>query len=277
MIIIASLLISAAITFFSYRYAVRLARRKVIEEQNKKLYQMRMSFLSEMAGGISHEINNPLAIIQGQTYLLKAMITSDKWDADEAFDLLSKIESTTLRIAKIIRGLKAFSKNTENEPFVKCSVDQIIQDVLGLCGERLKNRGIKVILENKNQEYVMGRHIELVQAILNIIQNSFDWIQNQKDPWIKISTNSSGDLYKIQITDSGAGIKNQIADRMMEPFFTTKEVGEGTGLGLSITKGIIEAHKGEIYLDQNNSNTSFVISIPKYKQQSDEKVELKSA
>ena len=86
---------------------------------------------------------------------------------------------------------------------------------------------------------------------------SYRWLQ-----WVEINVAHNSNSVSIKVVDSGLGINDDIADKIMQPFFTTKEVGVGTGLGLSISKGIIEMHGGRFYLDQNCPNTSFVIELP---------------
>jgi signal transduction histidine kinase len=81
-------------------------------------------------------------------------------------------------------------------------------------------------------------------------------------PWVEVSVEKTKEVVRISITDSGNGIKSEIAEKIMQPYFTTKEVGVGTGLGLSISKGIVEMHNGHFYLDQNYPNTRFVIELP---------------
>ena len=236
------------------------------EKQNNLIYNLKMSFMGEMAGGISHEINNPLAIIQGQTYLLKNALVSDHLDIENALGMLKKIETTTFRIAKIIRGLKAFSKTTENEPFSYIEIGQLIDNVLDLCSERFKSRGVILKLSLDSNFKLKCRTAEVVQVLLNILYNSYEAIYRTENPWIEINAFQTEDRSVITITDSGQGIKAEIAQKMMEPFFTTKEVGEGTGLGLSISKGIIEQHKGQLWFDASSPNTRFVIEFPKYKE-----------
>jgi signal transduction histidine kinase len=98
---------------------------------------------------------------------------------------------------------------------------------------------------------------------LNLLNNAFDAIQSLEEKWIKISFSDIGDWVKIIVTDSGPGIPFDVQMKMMQPFYTTKEIGKGTGLGLSISKGIIERHNGRLYLDNTSPNTQFVIALPK--------------
>jgi C4-dicarboxylate-specific signal transduction histidine kinase len=99
-------------------------------------------------------------------------------------------------------------------------------------------------------------------VLLNLLNNSFDAVRDLQDRWIHIAFELGPKDVAIIFTDSGAGIAEALAEKIMVPFFTTKEVGKGTGLGLSIAKGIVEDHGGTIVLDQDCSNTRFIVTLP---------------
>jgi signal transduction histidine kinase len=86
---------------------------------------------------------------------------------------------------------------------------------------------------------------------------------NQNEKWIKIFVDQTDSVIKINVMNSGEKISKDIQDKIMQPFFTTKDIGQGTGLGLSISKGIIESHGGKLYLDTFSEHTVFIIEIPK--------------
>jgi C4-dicarboxylate-specific signal transduction histidine kinase len=98
---------------------------------------------------------------------------------------------------------------------------------------------------------------------LNLLNNSFDATQSLTDRWIKVKAWEEPNQISISVTDSGHGIPEGIREKILEPFFTTKEVGKGTGLGLSISLGIIKSHGGTLEIDGNAENTRFLIHLPK--------------
>ena len=102
------------------------------------------------------------------------------------------------------------------------------------------------------------------QVLLNLINNSFDAIQGQESAWIRIHGQSSGGKFILRVSDSGSGIPDEVVDKMMNPFFTTKPVGKGTGLGLSVARGLINEHGGELSYELFEGHTSFVIELPIY-------------
>ena len=100
---------------------------------------------------------------------------------------------------------------------------------------------------------------------MNLIGNAVDAVEPLTEKWIAIDFYIKGDLVQISVTDSGTGIPSKVVEKMMNPFFTTKDVGKGTGLGLSISKSILEAHKASIAYDRLSKNTRFLISFENQK------------
>jgi PAS domain S-box-containing protein len=240
-----------------------VATKKLDQERAKAIANSKMASLGEMASGIAHEINNPLTIILNRANQLKARMVSPNFDPEWGYQELLKVEGTVERIAKIIRGLRAFSRNADNDPMISCELNSIIEETLELCREKFRLHG--VTLRMKGLQHVLSlkcRPAQISQVLLNFFNNSFDAVVNSQEPWIELDACVRNQKICLRITDSGLGIPSHIADRMMDPFFSTKEVGRGTGLGLSISKGILEEHEGRVWLDREHSNTSFVIELP---------------
>ncbi|HND86111.1 MAG TPA: ATP-binding protein, partial [Pseudobdellovibrionaceae bacterium] len=238
-------------------------QKELESERVKMIESSKLATLGEMAGGIAHEINNPLAIIVGRSNIITSYLKrASVIEREKIQENIDKIEVTAQRIAKIVKGLKSFSRNAENDPLAPCSLDSIIEDSLGLCEEKLKNRSIQLHVNTGKDFMVMARPSQLSQVVLNLINNSADAIEGTSHPWIIVDVVATGTSLFLSIMDSGKGIPEEIAKKIMNPFFTTKEVGKGTGLGLSIGKGIIESHGGKLYLDRNSPHTKFIIELP---------------
>lgn len=235
-----------------------------LEDSRKIAIQSaKLNSLGEMASGIAHEINNPLTVISSRCSQLKRQIERNQYDPDSFKATLIKINQTVERIAVIIRGLKSFSRNAENDKFINTSLKTIIENTLELCTEKFRHQLVFLHTDTIPDYFLECREAQLVQVLLSLLNNSYDAVVNLEEKWVHISfsLNMSGDVLII-ITDSGKGIPRNIAQNIMQPFFTTKEVGKGTGLGLSISKGIIEDHKGTFYLDEKCINTRFIIELP---------------
>ena len=115
------------------------------------------------------------------------------------------------------------------------------------------------------EHLVECREAEIGQVIVNLINNACDAVKDENQRWVKVEVCSNSEKVFIQVTDSGPGIPDDLKEKILKPFFTTKPVGQGTGLGLSITKSILDAHQGQLCLDENSKNTKFVVELPKYR------------
>ena len=165
-------------------------------------------------------------------------------------------------IAKIVRGLKTFSRNHEHDSLIAVSFSQAIVDASSLCTEKFKKVEVEFNIEANENIFVSCIPTLLSQVILNLLNNSFDAVSNQQKKWIRVQLTEINGKALLKISDSGPGISREIQDKIMQPFFTTKPVGQGTGLGLSISKGIINSFEGQIYYDSAAINTCFVVELP---------------
>lgn len=232
--------------------------------QQQQVHSSKMAALGEMAGGIAHEINNPLATIKIRATQIKRIAKIEPLNIEKLEQAVNNIDLTTDRISSIIKGLRNFARDGEQDSFEPSSVNSIIDESLDLCRAKLLNREIDIRwthLENDLQ--IDCKRVQISQVVLNLISNSVDAIAEKAEKWIQISVEDLDDLVMISVTDSGLGIPPEVAHKIMQPFFTTKEIGKGTGLGLSISVGIIKAHQGQFFYDSSTVNTTFRIVLPK--------------
>ena len=227
------------------------------EAELKMFFTSKMASLGEMAGGIAHEINNPLAIISGKAEQIKKYLTTGDMNQEKLIQAVEKIEDTSFRISKIIKGLRSFSRTGEMDPSKVTLVEELVDETLDLCRERMRSENIELILDMQKDLKILGRPTQIQQVLINLLNNSLDAIKQQEERWIKITSETRPHQTVITITDSGKGIPETLREKIMNPFFTTKEVGKGTGLGLSISKRIMEAHNGKLVYNDTNPNTSF--------------------
>lgn len=233
------------------------------EMELRMIHSSQLASLGEMAGGVAHEINNPLAIIKVKSDLLLQMIDEPTIDSIKLKEGLKKVSETVDRIAKIVKSLRTFSRDSDLDTFETVDIYKLIQDSTDLCYEKFKNHRIKMRIEKSDEVLLSCRVVQIGQVILNLLNNAHDAVLNTQDPWISIQYSVlNTDKIQISVTDSGHGIPEDVANRMMNPFFTTKEIGKGTGLGLSISKGLVEAHGGQLFYDAKSKNTRFVIELP---------------
>lgn len=239
------------------------SKLKLVEESVKAEHASRLTSLGEMAGGIAHEINNPLTIITLLTGKLEKDAKNGKIEPEKLLETLGKVDNTVQRIYKIVRGLRAFSRTGDDDPFDLIRVDELFNQIIDISSGRLYNKNIKLIVEHGNPEtQIECKSVQISQVIVNLLNNAVDAIEEIKDPWIKVQTTTENDSIQIKISDCGSGIPEATVERMFNPFFTTKKVGKGTGLGLSISIGIVKRHHGVLRYEQGAPNTTFVIELP---------------
>ena len=145
------------------------------------------------------------------------------------------------------------------------SFNKIIEYTLELCNERLKNEAIKLRISYNADVEIRCRDSQIAQVLMNLISNALDAIEKLPEKWIDISVSATRSTVRFAITDSGKGIPPTIAEKIMQPFYSTKEAGKGIGLGLSISKGIVEEHNGTLKYDDSALNTRFVLDLPRGK------------
>ncbi len=234
------------------------------DQQAQLIHTSKMATLGEMSGGVAHEINNPLTVIMGFAQRIKISLDAGRVDDAECRKATDRIIQMTERIAKIVRGLRTFAREASQDPFSRVAIHRVVEDSLELGRERLLNSGVDVRTAAFSGDLVVDcRMVEISQVLINLVNNSFDAIRDLPVKWIEISAEDLGDFVRVSVTDSGPGIAPEIAEKILQPFFTTKPVGVGTGLGLSISKGIVESHGGQLHYDATAGTTRFVFTLPK--------------
>lgn len=256
-----------ALVMQSYTSNLRLksqAEALLKEEQARTIQASKLSTLGEMAAGVAHEINNPLTIIQGYAEILSQQAQRDKLEKAQLLKITDGIVVTTARIAKIVRSLRTYARDDSGASLIPAKVSNIVDDTLSLCQEKLKNKNIVLSYQPPERPlWVSCREVQISQVLLNLLQNSMDAIESQPaDKWIRVEIEPSEGVCRIRVTDSGNGIPESIREKILQPFFTTKEIGKGTGLGLSISRNILKEHNGRFYYDETQTNTSFVAELP---------------
>jgi signal transduction histidine kinase/integral membrane sensor domain MASE1 len=247
------------------RRANELANRQAGEiraQQAKLEHSARLATLGEMAGGIAHEINNPLAILSGRAHLLGRLAAQGNLSSEVVRQNSDKIMETVDRMAKIISGLRSFSRNGERDPFRAVSLDKIFNSTMDFCSERFRNQQIELRIGTVPNVELVCREVQVVQVLLNLLNNAFDAVMaTDVDRWIAFNVQVLPTHIEFSVADSGLGIPENVVEHIMTPFFTTKPVGHGTGLGLSISSGIAEEHAGSLRYDPESQNTRFVFSV----------------
>jgi signal transduction histidine kinase len=243
---------------------VRQRTKELMEVQKQLVQAEKLATVGTLAGGVAHEINNPLTAILTNVQMLLAQ---DSLDGRLDRESLELIEEATKRCKTIVQKLMAYAKKPlESREISEVDLLNVVENVVTFLDYQLQQENIKIIVTAKGEEYLTrGNFNELEQVVTNIVLNARDAIkQIKKSGEIHISLLKSGDWIKLQFQDEGAGIPKEIMSKIFDPFFTTKEVGRGLGLGLSICQAIVEKHKGLISVQSEvNKGSTITVQLPK--------------
>ncbi len=231
---------------------------KCLKEQ--LLQSEKLSLVGQFMSGIAHELNNPLGIISGYCELMKSFPNI----GDEEQKILDKVVQAAEKCSTIVKNLLKFSRKHETEK-ANININNILYDVVSISKNQFKVNNI-IIEKNFSELLLMtvGDSNQLNSVFLNLINNAYDvmYSANKKGKLI-IKTYQENNNIVIEFIDDGPGIPEEIQCKIFKPFFTTKKVGKGTGLGLSLCAGIIQEHRGQLYLDKTyNQGAKFVVKIP---------------
>ena len=247
-----------------------ISQRKKIEQQ--LLRTESMVCLGEMASAMAHEINQPLLSISlGIENLFLKIQQSKAVNEKYLKNKSEKIFEDILRIEHIIDHVRSFSKDHDNYFVSSFNINESIKNAVSMISEQYKYHSIclEIDLERKMPP-IIGNTFKFEQVILNLLNNAKDALgekikvmKQDIEKIIKIKTYHENLMNYVEIRDNGIGIKEDSIDKIMLPFYTTKEVGKGTGLGLSISFGIIKELNGNIEVESEYlTGTAFKISIP---------------
>jgi len=231
--------------------------------QNQIIQTEKLAVAGRLAAGIAHEVNNPIGIIINRIECLQSE-AQEKGVADDLIKDLSTISKYAHRISKIVEDLSIFSRTTYAESdYTSVDINDVLEDVLFLVEQKI--RGKKITLRRQLDSarlHVMGDADRLAQVFINIIDNAIHAIEDNGT--IRVATKAGNKCIQTEISDSGSGIPEAHLDKIYDPFFTTKEVGQGTGLGLPISQAIIADYNASIEVNSRiGRGTTFTITFPK--------------
>jgi len=245
---------------------------KRLETEQQLIQASKMATLGEMATGVAHELNQPLAVIKtASRFFIRKIAKKEKIEDEILSTMATEIDSYVDRATKIINHMRQFGRQSDVS-LEKIQVNSVLERALEILGQQLKVRGIEVVRDlTPDLPLILADPDRLEQVFINLLINARDAIdekrQSQPQPngekRITLRTSTDDKVIIVEVIDTGPGIPESILDRIFEPFFTTKKVGQGTGLGLSISYGIIKDCKGSIRaVSVKNKGAGFIVKFP---------------
>ena len=266
--VLGSLGIVLVALFFS-RKVVRQIEKADLEKEmmNEQVIEAgKLASIGELAAGIAHEINNPVAIMVEEAGWMEDLLDEEELkesqNVEEFRRSLKQITLQGVRCKEITHKLLSFARKTDPVHH-EIQMNDIIEEILSICDQRSKFSNIRIQTElDDSLPNISASPTELQQVFMNLINNAID-AMGSGGGLLEIRSGVEGDKVVVDVADTGHGISREVMSRMFEPFFTTKPVGKGTGLGLSICYGIIKKLGGNLTVDSSvGLGTTFHVYIP---------------
>lgn len=234
-------------------------------EVERALREQRIESLAQMAGGLAHEISNPLGIIHARASDLAELAQeSDGIAPDVVTATCASIVKTSDRAIRILRGLRMFAREGASDPMEKTSVASLIEQAVDLVQTRFTTHAIQLDVMPIKVPDIACREVQIGQIILNLLNNAFDAVDGaaNRERWVRIQANHGNEFVHIDVMDSGPGVAPEHREHLMQPFYTTKPMGTGMGIGLSLSRTIAQDHNGTLSLTEVKGHTCFRLSLP---------------
>ena len=244
------------------------ANDSLLAAQQRLVLSEKLAAIGQLAAGVAHEINNPVAVIQGNLDVLREILGDAATPVTPEIRL---IQEQVFRIRLIVTKLLQFARPTEYAGYIEqVSLDAVIEDSLVLVGHQMQKIQVAVVQELHATNTVYANRNELQQVLINLMVNALQAMENEAGGTLLLT---SGDRPQdgetgpvagsfVTVADSGPGIKAEDRARLFEPFFTTK-AGNGTGLGLWVSLGLVERYGGRIEVDcPPAGGSAFTVWLP---------------
>ncbi len=235
--------------------------KEQLEKQERfSFHNAKLASLGQLAAGVGHEINNPMAIVKGHTSFLKKYIDQDTPNREKFNESLNIINLAVDRVTTIVKGLKTFSRSDMGD-FTTFNMSVMLFETVDMLKEIYVKEAVSIEVDIESDLYIMGDRGRLQQVIINLFSNAKDAMKGKFNKIILTAKSSFGSV-EIWVRDNGAGIPDDIIDKVFDPFFTSKGVNEGTGIGLALSHQIVVEHSGKLEIESTGVNgTTFYISL----------------
>ncbi|MGO9592361.1 MAG: PAS domain S-box protein [Steroidobacteraceae bacterium] len=242
----------------------RSAEAEAREARERMLHVSRLATLGEMASGISHELNQPLAAIANYAQASRRLLSTAPTALTDVDEALEQIAAQALRAGEIIRRLRSLVRNHATDREL-ASINDVIEELGSLARADARASDVRIVLDLRpDLPRLRLDRIQIQQVLLNLLRNSIDALEasppERKEVVIRTEPDGIGDIL-ITVTDTGPGVPDELLQRLFMPFVTSKI--DGTGLGLAISRTIVEAHGGRLDHKANTpSGATFIVKLP---------------
>lgn len=232
------------------------AELKITEAREATKRASRVATLAVIGGGIAHEINQPLNAIKVLAETILYLYNSrNEVPVEEIIKSITNISRQVDRIDSIVNHLRSFLKTSQSFEYVPCDINEVVENSLSLVKNQILSRRIKVTKRLEAVSPVCGCFVRFEEVVLNLIMNAVQALEpcKQENKEIVISTWAADHKIHLTVSDNGPGIDQDIAQKVFEPFFSTKDVSNSMGLGMSIVHSIVISSNGTISVANNPS------------------------
>ena len=234
-------------------------RTDELRAQRELIAREKLATVGEIASGVAHEVNNPLAAIRMEAELL-GRSTKDEEASTAAAAIVREVD----RAARIVRSLLRLARRADITP-VRVQLNELVRDVAEIRQRVLRADNIEVRTRmDQAAEAVLGLGQELQQVVINLMTNAEHAVHGRPNAVIELATEARNDWVRLTVEDSGPGVPAEVRSRIFDPFFTTKSPDEGSGLGLSICQRVVAEVGGRIWLEDSATlgGAKFVVELP---------------
>lgn len=232
------------------------------ELQSELVHISRLTAMGELASALAHELNQPLSAIANYLRGAERLLEAPSPDVERLRDPVAKAIAQAIRAGDVIRRLREFVATGENERHIE-SISKVIEESLALALVGVRGSDVRVqTVRGYAADLVFADKVQIQQVLLNLIRNAIEAMEESPRRELTISTHAGGDGEAVvRVADTGPGVGPALAERLFDPFMTTKKTG--MGVGLSICRTIIDAHGGRIWIeDTPGGGATFAFTIP---------------
>nr|WP_301951169.1 oxygen sensor histidine kinase FixL [Burkholderia sp. L27(2015)] len=240
----------------------RKQAQELARQQDEKLqFTSRLITMGEMASSLAHELNQPLAAINNYCSGTVALVKAGRTTPESLLPVLEKTSQQAVRAGMIIKRIREFVKRSEpkRQP---AQVADIVADAIGLAEIETRKHRMRIVIDLRARLPIIYVDPVLIeQVLINLLKNAAEAMHAHKpdavDPVIRVVVRDHGETVRISVIDQGPGVDESIAERLFEPFYSTKS--DGMGMGLNICRSIIESHRGRLWVENNVESDGTVL------------------